>query len=178
MKQWSRVLSVLALTSVLVAEMLAPTPAFAALSRGIRVTGSASSSGTVDITIESFSKPDFKDPAAKGSSGAAALISVPIPSGSTANQSAVLIYKAIEAGLDASYASYLAVPGDPATVNIDRNTGTFTMAIVETVGGQTVVEVAPVPIPTLSEWGLILLCASLAVGGVILLRRRRAFLPA
>lgn len=173
MKQWSRVLILLVL-----AVMVGVEPALAALSRAARVTGTATGSGTVDITIESFSKPDLKDPTAKSSAQAAVIISVNIPSGATATQSAVLIYKELESGLDASYNSYLAIPGDPATINVDRNTGTFTMSIVESVPGQTVVEVAPVAIPTLTEWGMILLCAALATGGILMLRRRRMAIAA
>lgn len=173
MKQWSRLVFAL-----LLASTLAAAPAFAALSRGVRVTASATGNGTVDITIESFAKPGVKDPGTKGTSNAATLISVPISNGSTANQTAILIYKALEAGLDASYNSYIAIPGDPTTINIDRNTGTFTMSIVETVPTQVIVEVAPAAVPSLTEWGMILLCASLALGGVLLLRRRRALVAA
>lgn len=145
-------------------------PAQAAGSRFVQTINTSTGSGS--ITIEGFSKPDFPGVTSRMLAPQSPVI-VAVGSGSSPYASAILIRNAVNAS---GYVGFTASipPACPDVVRIDF-TGTFPMSIADTVPGQQYIEVPdPATVPTLSEWGMILLSLSLlSLGAWQLYRGRR-----
>ena len=159
------------LTALLVFATLAlhVTPASAAFTRYIRATNLATGPGVCSIIIESFGLLATKGPEA--SQVQSFNINVPIPNNSTPTNTALLIRNALAAGLPGDYLVTV-VPGAPTFVQVYRNTGTFTMAIDETVPTQIIVE-DDLSLPFLGGPALALLGVLLALASGLVLRSRR-----
>jgi hypothetical protein len=156
---------------------LKPDPVLAALQRHLQTTGT--SSGTGVITIETFDKPIVPRNLNPRSPAVLTTVTCTIPPGFSAAQTTSTLRDSLDHQLPPTYAASIC-PTDPTVVILHYSVkdATFTMNVMETIPGQTVVEIPPTCIPTLSEWGVILLGLLIAASGVLILRRRGAFVRA
>ena len=140
-----------------------------AATRYIGVSGMSSGPGTSDITIESF---DIKGPG--GESPLPRTLnffsSIPIPGGSSPPNTAAILVDSLNAMLPGDY-TVGTVSGHPHIVEINRNTGFFSLMISENVPGQTIEEIFTVPV--LGGPPLVWLGVLLSVAAVIAMVRRR-----
>lgn len=152
--------------------------AHAANTRYAQANGTALGNGVV--IIETFSKPILP----RGSSLLSPAACTPcmaqatIPAGFTCDQTAAMLADSLTAQLPVDYT--VSVHGSyPAVVVINyTGVGTFTMNISDTIPGQSVQEVPAGAIPTLSEWGVILLGLILVGLALVMIRRRSRAAPA
>jgi hypothetical protein len=153
--------------------LLLPTlylPAQAAGSRFVQTINTSTGAGS--ITIEGFSKPDFPGVTSRMLAPQSPVV-VAVGAGSSPFASAILIRNAVNAS---GYVGFTAsIPVEcPDVVRIDFP-GAFPMSIADTVPGQQYIEVPdPATVPTLSEWGMILLSLTiLSLGAWQLYKGRR-----
>ena len=150
----------------------------AALTRYISTSGTSSGSGTVNIIIETFSKPDWpgadqpQSPASPTYS-----TSVPIPAAHTAVQTTSDIRDSVDAILGGDYTVTIVTV---TYVQINRpGAGTFTMTVHDLVPGQAIFEYTTPPsgggggTPAMSLWETAAL-ALLALGVCLLALTRSA----
>lgn len=164
--------------ALLGSSLLAVPAARAGLpARGISIMNTAAGPGVVTITIESFTKPDLRNPGPKGTSSPTLVfpVNVNIPNGSTALNSANLVIAGINAQAGPSYSAYLACAGNLSIVQVESHIGAFkSFAASTTTPVQTVVATAGfngVNAPAVAPWGLLLVGALILGLGWVRTRR-------
>jgi hypothetical protein len=153
---------------LLLGLIAAATPGSAAQTSYVTSKLSSTGSGTCSITIESFGLLAAESP--RTPSVQAFVINVPIPAASSPANSAALIRNALDSGLPPDY--FVFVPaGAPHLVQVFRDTGTFTLGVVEDVPTQ-IIEPYVVPVPLLGGGATILIALLLLATGAWVARSR------
>lgn len=160
----------------LTASILLAGIAQAANSRFVQVNGDALLGDDGKITIETFNKPDMTGPRSGGNGGSLNVltpVSCTITGPSNCVQTAAKLRDSLDVQLPPTFIATLV--GGGSSVQIDyTDPGAFNFTMLsDDIPRQSVMEVDAGAIPTLSEWGVIILSLLLLVSGAWYLRRRR-----